>query len=254
MATEEPLAMEVVEVYPHDAEAFTQGLELASDGWLYETTGGHGRSSLRRVDLRTGAIDARLDLDDAYFGEGLVEVAEHLIWLTWEHQVAFVVDRENLEIVDQLHYDGEGWGICRAGDKLCMSNSTGTLLFRDPETFEVTGELPVSRTGSAYGPPNDLSAVGDVVWANTWAPTLDEILGVDLHTGQVVAAVDGRGLLPAAVHRQLSDMLNAILNGITHDPADDTFLVTGKLWPLLFRVRFVPAPERLMPRGATLSG
>ncbi|WP_407690756.1 glutaminyl-peptide cyclotransferase [Saccharothrix syringae] len=224
-----PDGFEVLGTAPHDPDAFTQGLELA-DGVLYEGTGLEGRSSIRRVDPATGEVRRRVDLPGGLFGEGITVVDDRIWQLTWRDGVAIERDRDTLEEVRRVTYEGEGWGLCRDGDRLVMSDGTDELTFRDPRTFAETGTVRVTRDGEPVRRLNELECVGGQVWANVWQT--DEVVRVDPADGRVTATVDLSGLRPAGV--PASD----VLNGIAAVPGTDEFLVTGKNWPTVFRIRF----------------
>jgi glutamine cyclotransferase len=230
------LVPEVIETYPHDPEAFTQGL-LLYEGLLYESTGLYGRSSLRQVDPETGEVLQQVDLDDAFFGEGLALVDDRLIQITWREETAFVYDLTTFERLGRLSYGGEGWGLCFDGELLVMSNGSDTLTFRDPETMDVRHEVRVTMRGEPLPYLNELECVGDYVYANVFTTTY--IVQIDKGNGQVVAVIDASNLLP---QEELQSLLpEGVLNGIAYNPEDDTFLLTGKLWPHVFKVRFQPA-------------
>jgi glutamine cyclotransferase len=226
---------EVLDRRPHDPDAFTQGLLLDGDV-VFESTGLYGESTLREVDPETGEVIRSVDLDPELFGEGLELVDDRLLQLTWQEQTLVVWDAATLEELDRLAYEGEGWGLCLGDDdRLVMSDGSATLTFRDTATFEPLGQVDVTRDGSPVAMLNELECVDGLVFANVWQT--DEMVAIDPATGAVVAVIDAAGLqaeLPPG-----SD--HDVLNGIAHDPEADTFLVTGKLWPTVFEVRFVPA-------------
>jgi glutaminyl-peptide cyclotransferase len=225
------LRVQVVRTYPHDRNAFTQGL-IWRDGLIYESTGLVGRSSLRKVDLTTGAVKQQVAVPEPYFAEGLADIGNRLFQLTWQHGRVFVYDKNTLNRVHELGYEGEGWGLCYDGRALVMSNGSDALTVRAPETFAVTRTVKVTRAGRALDRLNELECVGGDVYANVWMT--DTIVRIDMKTGHVTATFDASGLLTPA-ERLGTD----VLNGIAYDPADQTFLITGKLWPKLFRVKFV---------------
>lgn len=225
--------VKVLRTYPHDSQAFTQGLLLFGDR-VFESTGLRGRSSLREVDLATGEVERQVDLPAALFGEGLASVGSRLIQLTWTSGVARVYDRESFEVVDEHRYTTQGWGICHDGSRLVMSDGTSTLYFRDPVTFELEGQVQVTRAGEALDRLNELECVGGKVYANLFET--DWIMEIDPATGDVTAAIDASGLLTPA-ERARAD----VLNGIAYRMGAGTFVVTGKLWPKMFEVRFVEA-------------
>jgi glutamine cyclotransferase len=219
----------VLATLPHDPTAFTQGLELA-DGALYEGTGIAGASQLRELDPATGAVRRAAALPGTLFGEGITVVDDRIWQLTWRDGVALEWDRATLGLRRQVPVSGEGWGLCRDGDRLVRSDGSGVLHLHDPATFAETGTLVVSPDP---GRLNELECVGGQVWANVW-PT-DGIVRIDLATGRVTAEVDAAGLLddelPGAGTAQ-------VLNGIA-DVGSGEFLLTGKYWPAMYRVRFV---------------
>ncbi len=229
------LRAEVVASYPHDPRAFTQGL-LLHDGTLYESTGLVGRSSLRAVTLATGAVTRQAALAPPLFGEGLAWVRDELVQLTWRNGVALRWDPATFTRRGEWRYDGEGWGLCFDGTHLVHSDGSHRLYLRNPETFALVRTLAVQENGRPVTRLNELECVGDTVYANVWMT--DRIVAIVTRNGFVRASIDAAGLLSAAERRPLGG--EALLNGIAHDPADDTFLLTGKLWPKLFRVRFVP--------------
>jgi glutaminyl-peptide cyclotransferase len=233
------LRVDVLQTIPHDPEAFTQGLELA-DGVLYEGTGLEGESSIRSVDPETGRVEQKTDLSADLFGEGIT-VAGDTIWqITWQDGVAIRRDRTTLAEQQRVTYEGEGWGLCHDpdADRLIMSDGSDRLTIRDVGTFAAEGEVAVrDDAGEPLTRINELECVPDKdgrvqVWANIWQT--DEIVRIDPASGRVTATVDLADLLPE------EDRAGAdVLNGIAHIPGTDEFLVTGKLWPTMFRVRFV---------------
>jgi glutaminyl-peptide cyclotransferase len=229
------LRPEVLATVPHDTGAFTQGLEL-HDGNLYEGTGQYGRSDMRGVDPATGEVRQRVALPEALFGEGITVLGPTIWQLTWQEGIAVRRDRDTLAEIGQARYTGEGWGICHDADRdrLVMSDGTDRLTFRHPETFDPTGSVAVTLDGSPLRSLNELECVGNRVWANVWRT--DQIVRIDPASGRVDAVVDAAGLLTEA-ERPGTD----VLNGIAAIPRTDNFLITGKLWPKMFRVRFVPA-------------
>ena len=226
------LVPRVIETYPHDRRAFTQGLVLR-DGVLYESTGLVGQSSLRIVDPKTGQVLRQVQVAAPYFAEGLADVGSRLLQLTWQHGLAFVYDRQTLARTGEFTYAGEGWGLCHSGRALYMSDGSATLTERDPQSFAVRRTIRVVQDGAPVERLNELECVGTDVYANVW--TTDTIVRIEAATGRVTARIDATGLL-GPMDRMGVD----VLNGIAHDPSDGTFLITGKLWPRLFRVRFDP--------------
>ena len=229
------LAPVVLNEYPHDSSAFTQGL-LWHDGYLYESTGLWGQSSLRRVDLESGAPETTIALDDAYFAEGLERLGDRLIQLTWRAGLAFVYDFDTLERIDTIEYAGEGWGLCYDGRYLFMSDGTSRLSIRSPETFELVFRGAVTLEGQVIPAQllNELECVGEYVYANAW--NTDYIFRIDKYTGVVSAVIDASGLLTAGEREGLAS--GSVLNGIAYNSESETFYITGKNWPKLFEVVF----------------
>ena len=222
----------VLETIPHDTAAFTEGLEI-DGGVLYEGTGLEGRSDLRATDPDTGRVARRTALPRDLFGEGITVVGAVIWQLTWQDGVAIKRDRTTFAETGRASYTGEGWGLCHDGRRLVMSNGTARLTFRDPATFAETGHTEVvDADGRPVPLLNELECVGGAVYANVWKT--DRIVRIDPGSGKVTATIDLTGLLPAADRAEAD-----VLNGIAAIPGTDEFLVTGKLWPTMFRVRFV---------------
>mgnify|MGYP001323175682 CR=1 FL=1 len=243
----ELLTVEIVAEFPHDPNAYTQGL-LLHDGEFYESAGQYGESDLRRVDPDTGEVQQQVEVPEQYFAEGLALVDDRLIQITWKEETALVYDRETFEQVDTFDYTGEGWGLCYDGRQLVMSDGTEKLTLRAPETFEATDTVTVLLDGeplsawSFQGAPlsqlNELECVGDTVYANVWYT--DIILRIDMPSAVVTGVIFAGDLLPQADWMTLRNE-GGVLNGIAYNAEADTFYITGKLWPKLFEVRFVPA-------------
>jgi glutaminyl-peptide cyclotransferase len=234
------LRAEVVNQYPHDIWAFTEGL-LMHGGTLYESTGAAGFSTLRQVDLPTGQIIqvTRLRRDD--FAEGLALKGNRLIQLTWKQGIAYVYRLSDLKRVGILHYRGEGWGLCFDGTRFAMSDGSDYIVFRHPKTFAEIGRVQVTLNGLPVKYLNELECVGGSIYANVWKT--DEIVEISASDGVVQAVVDVSNLLSIDERKCLEltgHADQAVLNGIAYDNQTATFLLTGKLWPKLFRVRFVP--------------
>jgi glutamine cyclotransferase len=221
---------EVERIYPHDRNAFTQGL-IWLDGVFYESTGINGASSVRKVQLETGRVLQRQDLDNRYFGEGLTAWGSQLVQLTYRSGVGFVYDRASLRQRQTFRYAGEGWGLTHDGQRLIMSDGTAVLRFLDPLTFRQVYELPVQDAGMPVSNLNELEFIKGEIWANVWGT--DRIARIDPQTGRVTAWVDLTGLLPAADRTGVVD----VLNGIAWDAQRDRIFVTGKRWPKLFQIR-----------------
>jgi len=232
----ERLKVKILATRHHDPAAFTQGL-LVHGGSLYESTGLYGSSSLREVDPVSGAVKRKVDVPSEFFAEGLALVDDRLIQLTWKERKARVYSLAGFASMGELPYEGEGWGLCWDGKRLVMTDGSDKLTFRDPKTFAFLGEVTVTRAdrmGEQVMELNELECVDGVVYANVWQT--EEILRIDPSDGRVTAVIDASGLLTPE-ERQKTD----VLNGIAWDPQRKIFLITGKLWPKLFEVTFVPA-------------
>jgi glutaminyl-peptide cyclotransferase len=229
-STVERWRVQVLRTYPHDREAFTQGLVL-DGGKLYESTGLVGRSSLREVELETGRVVRKLDVAPPTFAEGLALVADRLIQLTWQDGRALVYDRRTWTKQAEFSYRGEGWGLCHDGRELVMTDGSSMLTFRRASDFSVVRTTRVMMNNRPVERLNEIECVGGAVYANVWME--DFIVRIDAATGIVTQRIDAQGLLSP-----LERHADAVLNGIAYDPSDQTFLITGKLWPKLFRVRF----------------
>jgi glutamine cyclotransferase len=221
---------EVLREYPHDPDAFTQGL-LYRDGFLFESTGQYGRSSLRRVELETGRVVQQRPVEPVYFAEGLTDWGSRLIQLTWQTNVGFVYDLKSFAPESTFRYPGEGWGLTRDDRRLIMSDGTPELRFLDPDTWKESGRLRVHDRDVPIEDLNELEFIDGHIYANVWGS--DRIAIIDPQTGAVTAWVDLRGLLRPSLRTGRED----VLNGIAYDAGRRRLLVTGKLWPRLFEIR-----------------
>lgn len=256
--------------YPHDPTAYTQGL-LLHDGFLYESTGLYGESTLRRVDVTTGEVLQQFDVtranlaaegwleqvetactltpvDDAYargeiFAEGLALVDNRLIQLTWREECALVYDVETFALIEVIRYDDtpdqpdQGWGLCYDGERLIMSDGSDQLYFRDAQTFERIGVVTVTYAGQPLPRLNELECVDGMVYANIYQRPY--IVRIEAETGVVTGLVSVANMLTPEEQVGID-----VLNGIAHIPGTDRFLITGKNWPRLFEVRFVPVTQQ----------
>ena len=227
---------EIVREYPHDPKAFTQGL-IYRNGVLFESTGQHGQSTLRRVDLESGKVLRQRRLDDRYFGEGLTEWGGRLVQLTWQTNVGFVYDLESFAPQSTFSYAGEGWGLTQDGRRLIMSDGGTRLRFLDPATFREIGGVEVMDGSQPVEKLNELEFVDGLVYANVWYS--ERIAAIDPESGRVIAWIDLAPIRPAS----LGDA-DAVLNGIAFDAAGKRLFVTGKLWPKLFEIRVRPSVVR----------
>ena len=220
----------VVNAWPHDYTAFTEGLTFCN-GILLEGTGLVGQSSLRKVDLQTGQVIKQVNLSPQIFGEGVTVLDNKIYELTWQQHVGFVYDYDRLSKETNFFYANEGWGLTTDGQSLVMSDGTSLIRFLDPKTFAVTRTITVSSHGRAVKCLNELEYVDGKIFANIW-PT-DYIARIDPATGEVLGLIDLSGLLSAQDRTVNTD----VLNGIAYDPAGQRLFVTGKRWPKIFEVQ-----------------
>ena len=222
---------QIVNIWPHDSNGFTQGLIL-TNGQLLESTGQEGRSSLRSVELETGKILKRVDVPEPYFAEGLAVLNGKVYQLTWQHHLGFIYDSQTLERVGQFNYSGEGWGLTTDGKSLILSDGSNRLRFIDPSNFQVTKTINVLDGTTPIRELNELEFVQGEIYANIWHD--DRIVTIDPQSGRVNSWIDLTGLIPK---EDLRDNPEAVLNGIAYDQANNKLFVTGKLWPRLFEIR-----------------
>ncbi|QJQ33326.1 glutaminyl-peptide cyclotransferase [Sphingomonas lacunae] len=224
---------EIINRYPHDPRAFTQGL-LVHEGQLHESTGGEGRSDIRKVDLTTGHVLARARFDSREFGEGLAVWQDELVALTWTSGVARRWRLSDLTPTGVFRYQGEGWGLTSDGVNLIQSDGSATLYFRDPETFAVRRSITVTLAGRPLERLNELEFINGLVWANVWMSR--DIALINPADGRVVAMLDLTQLVQEVGQRDL----DAVANGIAWDADARRLFVTGKLWPTLFEIGLPP--------------
>jgi len=221
----------VVNVYPHNETAFTQGL-VFEDGVLYEGTGRYGQSTLRRVELETGNIIQFHALPDQFFGEGITIFDDKIIQLTWQSGKGFVYDKNSFDLLQEFTYPTEGWGITHNGSALIMSVGNATLYFLDPETFQTIGQVEVyDEEPVAF--LNELEYIHGRVYANIWKQ--DKIAIINPQTGQVTGWIDLTGINDSENQNTYN-----MLNGIAYDPNGDRLFVTGKMWSKLYEIELVP--------------
>ncbi|MBB6147285.1 glutamine cyclotransferase [Silvibacterium bohemicum] len=222
----------IVHTYPHDPEAFTQGL-IFINGQLYESTGLNGRSSLRMDDLETGKVLQRQDVPSQFFAEGLTNWGSTLVQLTWKAHIAFVYDRFSFRQLRTFPYEGEGWGLTQDGKNLILSDGSAELRFLNPETFAVVRRITVTDHGAPVKEINELEYIHGQIYANIWYS--NKIARISPQTGKVLGWIDLSGLVASVVPQDQ----NAVLNGIAYDVQHDRLFVTGKLWPKLFEIKVV---------------
>lgn len=223
--------LEVVAEYPHDTESYTQGL-FFDQGQMYESTGVHGKSTFRKVDLETGKALQRLDFDKKYFVEGSVMWKGNLYILTWESRLAFVYDAETLEYKSTWKYPREGWGITTDGKNLIASDGSANIYFMD-ENFALDRKILVRLDERPVRFLNELEYIDGKIWANVY--TSNEIVIINPKDGKIQGVIDCRGLLPSHLRTDTTD----VLNGIAYDEKTGKIYLTGKNWPRLYEVRLV---------------
>jgi glutaminyl-peptide cyclotransferase len=221
---------EIKHTYPHDTSAFTEGL-IFSNSSIYESTGGSGDSSLRRVDLETGRVLQEYNLSSEYFGEGLALVDDSLIQLTWQSHIGFVYNVETFAIDQNFTYSTQGWGLTYDGNSLIMSDGSLNLTYFSPETFQVTHQVSVKDGNQSITNINELEYINGDVYANVWMT--NRIAIINPQTGQVKGWIDLSGLYQ-------SNDFNSVLNGIAYDQQTGRLFVTGKNWPNLYEIIIKP--------------
>ena len=227
----------IVRTYPHDPGAFTQGL-IYKDGYLYEGTGLHGRSSLRKVDLETGRVLKIHPLPEKYFGEGIALCRNRLFQLTYRSNLGFIYDR-NFRQIGQFAYPTEGWGLTCDGGRLILSDGTAVLRWLDSKSFKIIKQVTVTDQGRPVPRLNELETVRGEIFANVWGT--DTIARISPDTGKVVGWIDLGGLSKEiSAGGQPMD----VLNGIAYDERGDRLFVTGKFWPKLFEIKLIRKKSR----------
>ena len=224
---------QVVHAYPHDINAFTEGLFFLN-GYLYESTGLAGHSSVRKVRLETGQVVQRATLPDDVFGEGIAPWNGRLVGLTWKGQVGYVLDLDSFDTKGQFGYPGEGWGLTHDDTEMVMSDGTSDIRFLNPNTLIETHRIHVTAQGKPVDQLNELEWVDGEIYANIWQT--DRIARIDPRTGNVVGWIDCKGLLPK---KDFIPQHTDVLNGIAYDAATKRLFVTGKFWPKVFEIRLV---------------
>ena len=225
----------IIKQYPHDPQAFTQGLVYA-DGYFYESTGLKGRSSLRKVQVENGEVILQHNLDANYFAEGLALWQDQLIQLTWQDHIGFVYEYDTFSLQEQFSYASEGWGLTQDGTHLIMSDGSATLAFLDPTSKAVIRSIIVRDNGTPLSHINELEYIRGEIYANIWQS--DQIVRIDPVSGNVLGWINLSGILPLDIPLGQVD----VLNGIAYDADNDRLFVTGKLWPYLFEIVLVDEP------------
>ena len=222
----------ILNVYPHNQTAFTQGL-LFDSGLLYESTGLYGSSSLRCVELETGVILRFQTLPANYFGEGIAICDERIIQLTWRERKGFVYDKNTFELIREFNYSTEGWGLTYDGTQLIMSDGTSTLYFLNSSDFQKTGQVDVFDDNGPIYKLNELEYINGQIYANIWME--ERIAIIDPQTGKLEAWITLDG-----IQNIENNEPNNVLNGIAYDKDRSRIFVTGKRWSQLFEIELIP--------------
>lgn len=225
----------IVNSFPHDPQAYTQGL-VYKDGFFYEGTGLNGRSSLRKVRLVTGKVLQRVDLPPEFFGEGITLLSGKIFQLTWKAHGGFIYDARDFRQLGRFSYAGEGWGLTTDGRDLYMSDGTAGIRVLDPLTLKEKRRIRVHDSADAIQELNELEYINGEIFANIWQT--DKIARISPRTGKVVGWIDLAGIL-SPMYRRTPD---AVLNGIAYDSQGKRLFVTGKLWPSIFEIQLIPKP------------
>ena len=229
----ENMAYQVINQFPHDSGAFTEGLAIHNNV-LYEATGIYGRSSIRKIDLESGRIEKIRYLSDEYFGEGLAIIDEKIIWITWQSNTGFVLDLNSFEVIDSFSYDHEGWGLAYDGSKLFMSDGSDIIHILEPDNFTETGTIHISDNGAPVEMINELEFIEGDLYANIWQTTF--IAKIDPVSGNVTGWLDLTALL-----EQFETIRHPVdvLNGIAYNNESKQIFITGKYWPKVFEIEIL---------------
>jgi glutamine cyclotransferase len=219
----------VIHAYPHDRDAFTQGL-VYDNGVLYEGTGENG-SSLREVNLETGKVVRQLNLDESLFGEGIALCRDRIYQVTWKSKVGFIYNKSDFKLINKIYYPTEGWGLTTMDDKIVMSDGTNVLYFYEPDMFTVISKIEVYDNEKKRDSLNELEYINGEIWANIWIN--NHIARIDPVSGKVLGYIDLKGILPSSERNAETD----VLNGIAYDNKGNRIFVTGKRWPKLFEIK-----------------
>jgi glutaminyl-peptide cyclotransferase len=220
----------VIHTYPHDREAFTQGL-IYDNGVLFEGTGQKTGSSLREVELETGRVLRQHNLDASLFGEGITLYGDRIYQVTWENKVGFVYEKSTFKLINKIYYSTQGWGLTTIDDKIVMSDGTNVLCYYEPEMFTVVSRIEVFDNKKKVDQLNELEYINGEIWANIWMTDL--IARIDPVSGKVLAYIDLKGILPESDRNSDTD----VLNGIAYDKSGERIFVTGKNWPKVYEIR-----------------
>lgn len=223
------LSYSIVNTFPHDKQAYTQGL-IYHDGYFLESTGQEGKSSLRKVEIETGKVLKKHKLENKFFGEGIVLLNNLIYQLTWEDNVGFVYDLESFTELKRIHYSSQGWGLATNGEKIILSDGTNKIYFIEPEYFTVSSSIEVYDNEKAIWQLNELEYINGEIWANIY--TTNRIARIDPESGKILAYINLEGLLSEREYANVNE-----LNGIAWDSIDERLFVTGKNWRKLFEIK-----------------
>lgn len=223
---------EIVTTFPHDPEAFTQGL-IVDGGQMYEGTGQYGQSTLRRVELETGRVEQRVALSDHLFGEGITILDDRVYQLTWLNNLVLIYERDGFKHIGTLRNNGQGWGLTHDGMHLIVSDGTATIRFHEPDAFELVKSVQVHDEGTPLTGINELEYINGEIWANLWYQ--DRLARISPETGAVLGWIDLTSLYPRSLR-----VSENVLNGIAYDADTDRLFVTGKNWPWLYEIEVGP--------------
>lgn len=226
----------IVQEFPHDPKAFTQGLAW-DKGIVYEGTGLYGQSSLRRIDLHTGKVELKHDYDQQLFAEGVTIYENKIYQLTWKNNIIFQYDKNDFSAVRSWKFPYQGWGITHDNKQLIISDGTAKLYFFDPKTLREKRRILVRDNQGPVSRLNELEYIKGKIYANIWRT--DHIAIINPKDGVVTSYLDLSGLSASVKN----DKKPGVLNGIMYDPMEDRLFVTGKLWPSLFEIKVVPVPQ-----------
>ncbi len=230
------ISFESINMYPHDTSSYTQGLEFYK-GKLYEGTGLEGESKLRIVDLKTGKAAKSIDIDTAFFGEGITILHDTIYQITWQSNKCLVYDAKTWKVVKTFTYNTEGWGLTNDGKYIIMSDGSDKIYFRDPSSFNVQKVLSVKTNNGPLTNLNELEMINGFLYANVYTQNI--IVKIDVTSGHVVGIINLAGILEKAGYQNIKlESEGTVLNGIAFDSANNKIYVTGKLWPALFEVKF----------------
>lgn len=225
----------IINEYPHDQKAFTQGLEFHNDT-LYESTGKKGQSSIRKVNYKTGEILKQVELSSGYFGEGITIMDDKIYQLTWQEGIGFIYSLNTFKQLETFKYGNskEGWGLANDGKKLFKSDGTEKIWFLNPKTLAEEGYIQIVTNTSVFNKANELEYLDGKIYANVWQK--DSVMIIDANTGAIIGVIDFRGLKDKVAK---GNNLDLVLNGIAFNPTTKTFFVTGKNWDKLFEIEIL---------------